>query len=308
MVARHRLSTPADRTVVAPNNDTLYASGWFDLRAGDLTVDVGAIDPHRYWSVMLLDAYTHVSYVCRRLHGSDGARVRVRYDRAAPPDTAAAQGVVPVGTPTVWVLARVLVDGPDDLDAARAARARIRVHQQPGDAAPRPDGPQGPPGAGEGFFVRLRDALAVDPPAAWHPPPPAGLQALLHDLPRETVLTDGIRKGRGATGTAPGRRPATQRVGHPHAGRRLRRRHCLPGRVRQGEPGRAPGGREPVVLPALRRFGGGDAALHGRRRAAGRRVLVALRVRARPVLRGQRGRPLQHRRPHARSAATRTAA
>ena len=34
LVARTRLSTAADRSVVAPNNDTLYASGWFDLCAG----------------------------------------------------------------------------------------------------------------------------------------------------------------------------------------------------------------------------------------------------------------------------------
>lgn len=31
LVARDRLSTAADRAVVAPNNDTLHASGWFDL-------------------------------------------------------------------------------------------------------------------------------------------------------------------------------------------------------------------------------------------------------------------------------------
>jgi hypothetical protein len=193
MVARDRLSTPGDRTVVAPNNDTLYASGWFDLRAGDLTVDVGAMDADRYWSVMLLDAYTHVAYVCRRLHGSDGTRVRVRYDPAALPETAAAPDVLSIGTPTVWVLARVLVDGPDDLDAARAAQARIRVHQRAGGAAP-PARPERSPGGG-GFFGRLRDALAVDPPAAWHPPPPARLQALLRDLPREAVLADGVREG-----------------------------------------------------------------------------------------------------------------
>src|SRR5688500_14860600 len=61
MVPRDRLATPADRTVVAPNNDTLYSSGWFDLRAGDLEVgvDAGRLGD-RYWSVMLIDAHTHV--------------------------------------------------------------------------------------------------------------------------------------------------------------------------------------------------------------------------------------------------------
>jgi hypothetical protein len=195
MVARDRLSTAADRTVVAPNNDTLYASGWFDLRAADLTVDVGAMEPDRYWSVMLLDAYTHVGYVCRRLHGSGGARVRVRYDPSTPPADEAGRDVVPVGTPTVWVLARVLVDGPDDLDAAREAQARIRVHQQPESAAPPWAAARTSPEVA-GFFRRLRDALAVDPPADWHPPPPAGLRALLHDLPGEAVLAEGARAGK----------------------------------------------------------------------------------------------------------------
>ena len=28
--------------------------------------------PDRYWNVMVLDAYTHVAYVCRRHHGVEG--------------------------------------------------------------------------------------------------------------------------------------------------------------------------------------------------------------------------------------------
>ena len=70
IIAKADLATAADRLVVAPNNDTLYSSGWFDLRDGDLTVAVGGVGSDRYWSVMLIDAYTHVKYVCRRLHGS----------------------------------------------------------------------------------------------------------------------------------------------------------------------------------------------------------------------------------------------
>src|SRR5262245_38253679 len=68
------LATPQHRTVVAPNNDTLYSSGWFDLASGDLTITVPPLE--RYWNVMILDAYTHVQYVSRRTHGRDGAVVR----------------------------------------------------------------------------------------------------------------------------------------------------------------------------------------------------------------------------------------
>jgi hypothetical protein len=201
LVRRDRLSTAADRAVVGPNNDTLYASGWFDLRAGDLTVDAGVLDPPgRYWSVMLLDAYTNVAYVCRRLHGSGGARVRVTLDPARPAPDARAD-VVPLATPTVWVLARVLVDGPRDLDAARAALRRLAVTQDPdgpGAVPPRPplagrDAARADPGAA--FLADLRGALAVDPPAPWQPPPPAGLAALLVDPPPADVVAAGIEAG-----------------------------------------------------------------------------------------------------------------
>ena len=194
LVARDRLATAADRAVVAPNNDTLYASGWFALAAGDVTVEAEAMaPPDRYWSVMLLDAYTHVAYVCRRLHGRAGARVRVTYDSATPPVTDRGADVLTLGTPTVWVLVRVLVDGPGDLDAARAALARIRV-TGPAAAAP-------PVGTGRGDDRRagvlreLAAAVAEDPPAAWHPAPPAGLAALLADPPPDDVVAEGARAG-----------------------------------------------------------------------------------------------------------------
>ena len=170
LVARSRLATAADRAVVAPNNDTLYASGWFDLNDGDLTLSVGPIE--RYWSVMLLDAYTNVAYVCRRIHGTEDATVRLTYDPSVPPVTDAAADVLTLGTPTVWVLARVVVAGPHDLATARAALGRISVHPAGGRIAARPP-------VGHGFFGELHAALAVDPPAPWHPAPPTGLAEML---------------------------------------------------------------------------------------------------------------------------------
>jgi hypothetical protein len=53
------LATPNDRGIVAPNNDTLYSSAWYDLSVGDLVINVPPMDhPDRYWNVMILDAYT----------------------------------------------------------------------------------------------------------------------------------------------------------------------------------------------------------------------------------------------------------
>ena len=218
LVARDRLSTAADRSVVAPNNDTLYASGWFDLRAGDVWIDVAPMDgPDRYWSVMLLDAYTDVSYVCRRLHGGGGTTVRVGYDPDALYEPEAGRAVLPMATPTLWVLARVLVDGPDDLHGARRSLAGIRARQATSAAAP--PAPPAPParaarrGAGPGdpwrdaaglaahektavaWFDDLRDALASDPPAPWHPAPPPGLADLLAAPPPAADLAAGVAAG-----------------------------------------------------------------------------------------------------------------
>ncbi|HEX6417398.1 MAG TPA: DUF1214 domain-containing protein, partial [Acidimicrobiales bacterium] len=164
-------------------------TGWFDLGAGDVVVDVEPMDsPDRYWSVMLLDAYTHVAYVCRRLHGTAGARARVTLD----PGRRHGEGpldVVPMATSTLWVLARVLVAGPDDLSAARAAQSRIHVHQ-----AGRRRAVTGPPGApAAGFLDELRAALAVDPPAPWHPPLPPTAAAVLDDPPAAPDVDGGIR-------------------------------------------------------------------------------------------------------------------
>ena len=182
-VLNHRddLATPASRTVVAPNNDTLYSSGWFDLAAGDLTVDVPPMDtPARSWSVMLLDAYTHVAYASRRLHGTDGTSVRVTLD----PSTEWARtggDVIPMATPTVWVLVRVMVGGPDDLETARRLQRGITVDGGPAQRRP-PTTPLGPPNrvheARGAFFDELDAALTVDPPAPWHPQPPPAV----HDL------------------------------------------------------------------------------------------------------------------------------
>ena len=175
MLRRDGLATAADRTVVGPNNDTLYASGWFDLRQGDLVVDVEPM-AGRYWSVMVLDAYTNVSYLSRRLHGDDGTSARVVLDPATVPTPERAVDPVPIATPAVWVLARVLVDGPDDLEAARAALGRIHVRQERAAARAASPAPLEPawPERGSGWFARAAAALAVDPPAPWMPPAPTG--------------------------------------------------------------------------------------------------------------------------------------
>ena len=108
------LATPRDRAVVVPNNDTLYASGWYDLRFGDLEVSVPPMDhPGRYWNLMVVDAYTRVSYLRRADYGVDGLRARVTWDPEGG-EGEVGDGVLRCATPTAWVIGRVLVESPED--------------------------------------------------------------------------------------------------------------------------------------------------------------------------------------------------
>ena len=205
VLERDDLATATSRAVVAPNNDTLYSSSWFDLRAGDLMIDVAPMGG-RYWSVMLLDAYTHVSYVSRRTHGSDGTTVRVTLDPAAAtmPD-AAAPGTVGVATPTVWLLVRVVVDGPDDLVAARAAQRSIRVTQRRSPASAPVDGRPVVTDDDPSPFARLAAAVTIDPPVPGQAPPPPlldDLAALVADPSMIEVLRAGVEAGSAALADA----------------------------------------------------------------------------------------------------------
>jgi hypothetical protein len=192
------LATPKSRTVVAPNNDTLYSSGWFDLSAGDLVIDVPAMDSaDRYWSVMLLDAYTEVAYACRRLHGTEGATVRVTLDPETPPSRTGG-GVITMATPTIWVLVRVLTEGPHDIDLARSLQRSIAVsapHGHPQGTVERGGRPNLVHEAGAAYFTELAAALLVDPPGAWHPQASDAVTALLRDAAAGSIPDDVLAAG-----------------------------------------------------------------------------------------------------------------
>ena len=194
------LATPDDKAIVVPNNDTLYSSGWYDLRHGDLVIDVPPMDhPDRYWNVMVLDGYTHVAYVCRRHHGVEGTRVTLTLDPDTPPPNDDSQ-VVTLGTPTAWVIFRVLVESPDDIVSARALQHRICVTapaSHPIVRTERVGRATAIAKSGADVFSELQTYVAIDPPPPWHPKlsPPA--QAILDDpssVSEETLIA-GIAEG-----------------------------------------------------------------------------------------------------------------
>ncbi len=136
------LASAADRDVTTPNNDTLYGSVWLDLSAGPVIVEMPAL-PGRYNSAALMSLTTdNVSIVGTRT-GSLGGR----YAYVPPGYT----GIVPAGAEVVrspttdaWLLIRVLVNGPEDIEAASKAIGDYKLTVPEGERAPLADAPPRP--------------------------------------------------------------------------------------------------------------------------------------------------------------------
>jgi len=67
-----RVFTYEDTAVPTPNSDTPYSMLWMDLRAEPQVISVPAVDPKRYYSVMLCDGNTYnYGYIGSRATGSE---------------------------------------------------------------------------------------------------------------------------------------------------------------------------------------------------------------------------------------------
>ncbi len=142
--------TYKDTAIVTPNSDTPYSFAWLDLRAEPVVLSVPAVDPKRYYSVMLCDGNTYnYGYVGTRATGSEAGDYMV-----VGPDW---KGATPAGikkvfrSSTQFSLAgyRTQLFGPNDLDNVKKVQAGYKVQmlsaylkQPPPPAAPTIDFPK----------------------------------------------------------------------------------------------------------------------------------------------------------------------
>ena len=168
------LSNVRSRTIVSPNDDTLYAVAPLDLRSEPYVLTLPAIHA-RYYSFQLLSAYTDsFAYIGTRATGGRAGRWVI-----TPPGW---HGHLPGGltrlaspTPQLLLLGRFLATDTAAVARVHALAQHIELeplstitHTTPAAAPPpfgRPAGtPQSIAAAGIGFFDQLGNALAINPP------------------------------------------------------------------------------------------------------------------------------------------------
>jgi len=142
--------TYKDTAIPTPNSDTPYSFVWMDLRAEPMILSVPAVDPKRYYSVMLCDGNTYnYGYIGSRATGSEAGDYMVvgpDWKGAAPP------GIKKVfRSSTQFSLAgyRTQLFNPDDLDDVKKIQAGYKAqtlsayqNQSPPPRAPAIDFPK----------------------------------------------------------------------------------------------------------------------------------------------------------------------
>ena len=163
--------------VVTPNNDTLYTNAWLDLGEGPLVIDVPDT-AGRYYVLGLLDFFTNpFAHLGQRLTGTAARSFVVtppgwRGTLPAAFDTPGARIEAP--TRWLWIIGRLLVDGPQDVPAVNALQdgflVRTLADWQAGRAsAPRAFDPACDPKApltAEHFAAQVNAALRDNAPPA----------------------------------------------------------------------------------------------------------------------------------------------
>lgn len=123
-----RVYTPKDTVVVTPNSDTPYSFVVMDLRTEPLVLSVPGMEGDRYFSVQLIDLYTHnFAYIGTRTTGNFGGTFLV-----AGPDWKGRKprGVTKVlrcETRIALAIYRTQLKGPADMSKVEAIQAEYQV-------------------------------------------------------------------------------------------------------------------------------------------------------------------------------------
>jgi len=119
-----RVATPEDKAVQTPNSDTPYSVLGLDLRAEPVVLTVPAFEKQRYYSIQLIDGYTHnFAYIGSRATGSEGANFLIAGPRWKGPVPKGIRKVFNSETELVLALYRTQLFNPADLENVKKIQA-----------------------------------------------------------------------------------------------------------------------------------------------------------------------------------------
>lgn len=123
-----RVFTPDDKAVQSPNSDTPYSFLALDLRTEPIVLTVPKIEKDRYFSIQLIDLYTHnFGYIGSRTTGNSGGKFLI-----AGPNW---KGKAPKGITTtirsetelVIAVYRTQLFDPGDIEKVKAIQAKYKI-------------------------------------------------------------------------------------------------------------------------------------------------------------------------------------
>ncbi|MBL9136140.1 MAG: DUF1254 domain-containing protein [Verrucomicrobiales bacterium] len=137
-----RVFTSEDKAVQTPNSDTPYSMLGMDLRAEPVVLTVPAIEKERYFSIQLIDAYTHnFDYLGSRSTGNDGGSFLIAGPRWKGKPPSGVKRVVRSETELALAVFRTQLFEPADLEHVKRIQEGYRVEPLSaflGKPAPRP--------------------------------------------------------------------------------------------------------------------------------------------------------------------------
>jgi hypothetical protein len=123
-----RVFTPEDKAVQSANSDTPYSFLALDLRTEPIVLTVPVIEEDRYYSIQLIDLYTHnFDYIGSRTTGNDGGNFLIAGPGWEGDTPDGIKKVIRSETELVIVVYRTQLFNPDDLDKVKAIQAGYKV-------------------------------------------------------------------------------------------------------------------------------------------------------------------------------------
>lgn len=148
LISLARLSTPEDTAIQTPNSDTPYSFFGADLRTEPLVMSVPEIEKERYYSIQLIDAYTHnFAYLGSRATGNAAGKFLLAGPGWKGEKPAGIQEVIHCETDLMFAIYRTQIFNPADLENVKKIQAGYQLQTLSeflGQPAPEP-APKLPP-------------------------------------------------------------------------------------------------------------------------------------------------------------------